>query len=127
MIPNLMLINLFSAKMAQQYTVNFVNNIENFVSFAIYQTHPTQIPGLEVLAWKKADVFPDGQETLTWNETYNAFLTNYVDDTSVGRIFSSSQKLPASYKDEFIVADNVRKEIKSLFFLLKIIKTEIHL
>ncbi|GBB95348.1 hypothetical protein RclHR1_25120002 [Rhizophagus clarus] len=117
MIPNLMLINLISAKMAQQFIVNCVYNDnstlkalkdpkdETYVTFTIYQTHPNQISGLDVLAWQKVDVFPGGQEAVTWNETYNAYLTKYVDNPSVGKIYSSSQRKTASFKDEFIVAD----------------------
>ncbi|CAG8441142.1 13842_t:CDS:2 [Ambispora leptoticha] len=74
------------------YFVDFINEVpDETLTFGVYQTFPNT-PGIDSVAWLRADVPESGTAGVKFTETYCVVNADYYDDDAKGR-YKASQIL----------------------------------
>ncbi|CAG8491990.1 10232_t:CDS:2 [Ambispora gerdemannii] len=118
------------------YFVDFINDVpDDTLTFGVYQTFPNT-PGIDSVAWLRADVPESGTAGVKFTETYCVVNADFYDDDSKGRYKASqtfntnlgtawelidkdtisqfSKKTSSSNADNLIVIKNNSKTTASL-------------
>ncbi|CAG8441208.1 13848_t:CDS:2 [Ambispora leptoticha] len=71
------------------YFIDFINEVpDDTLTFGVYQTFPNT-PGIDSVAWLRADVPEKGIAGVKFNETYCVVNADYFDDNEKGRYKAS--------------------------------------
>lgn len=76
--------------MSINYYVDFINNTKSTWVMGVYQTLPDS-PGLDSVSWKQTTVPQSGESGVTWETTYNVYLSDYKQEGARG-VYRASQR-----------------------------------
>ncbi|CAG8589159.1 42_t:CDS:2, partial [Ambispora gerdemannii] len=72
-----------------EYFIDFINDVpDDTLTFGVYQTY-ANTPGIDSVAWLRADVPESGTAGVKFYETYCVVNADYYDDNQKGRYMAS--------------------------------------
>lgn len=95
------------------YYCDFSNQTSRTWTMCVYQTLPDSI-GLESVSWKQTTVPMQGHSGVSWEETYNVVIANYVQVGGKG-VYKASQTLDAELGTawDIVFKDNVQQLVRN--------------